>query len=220
MTSKSVQMDQRLHDYLLQASLREPPLWRQLREETAALPMARMQIAPEQGQFMTLLARLLGVRQAVEVGVFTGYSSLCIAAALPEDGCLVACDTSEEWTAIARRYWRAASVEQKIDLRLAPALQTLDELLDGGQAGAFDLAFIDADKANYDAYYERALSLLRTGGVVLIDNVLWSGQVADPAVQDEDTVAIRTLNAKIHNDPRVELSMLPIADGLTLACKR
>ncbi len=220
MTSKSVQMDQRLHDYLLQVSLREPSLWRQLREETAALPMARMQIAPEQGQFMALLTRLLGVRQALEVGVFTGYSSLCVAAALPEDGRLVACDTSEEWTAIARRYWRAARVEQKIDLRLAPALQTLDELLARGRAGAFDLVFIDADKANYDAYYERSLALLRAGGVVLIDNVLWSGQVADPAVQDPDTIAIRALNAKIHDDGRVELSMLPVADGLTLARKR
>ncbi len=220
MTSKSVQMDQRLHDYLLRVSLREPPLWRQLREETAALPMARMQIAPEQGQFMALLTRLLGVRHALEVGVFTGYSSLCLSAALPEDGHLVACDISEEWTAIARRYWRAAGVEQKIDLRLAPALQTLDELLAKGRSRAFDLAFIDADKGNYDAYYERSLALLRAGGVILIDNVLWSGQVADPAAQDQDTVAIRALNAKIHDDPRVELSMLPLADGLTLARKR
>lgn len=220
MTNKSIRMDDALHDYLLRVSLREPPLWAQLREETARQPMARMQIAPEQGQFMSLLTRLLGVRRALEVGVFTGYSSLCLAAAMPEDGRLLACDTSEEWTAIARRYWQAAGLEARIELRLAPALDTMDALLAQGQAGTFDLVFIDADKENYDGYYERALALLRVGGVVLIDNVLWSGQVADAAVQDDDTRAIRALNAKIHADQRVEISLLPLADGLTLARKR
>lgn len=220
MTGKTIRMDDRLYEYLLQVSLREPPLWARLREETAQLPMARMQIAPEQGQFMALLTRLLGVRRALEVGVFTGYSSLCVADAMAADGRLIACDTSEEWTAVARRYWAEAGVADRIDLRLAPALQTMDELLQQGEAGRFDLVFIDADKTNYDGYYERALQLLRTGGVVVLDNVLWSGQVADEAVQDEDTRALRSLNKKIHGDDRVDLSMLPMADGITLARKR
>lgn len=220
MTGKTIRMDDRLYEYLLQVSLREPPLWARLREETAQLPMARMQIAPEQGQFMALLTRLLGVRRALEVGVFTGYSSLCVADAMAADGRLIACDTSEEWTAVARRYWAEAGVADRIDLRLAPALQTMDELLQQGEAGRFDLVFIDADKTNYDGYYERALQLLRTGGVVVLDNVLWSGQVADEAVQDDDTMALRRLNEKIHTDERVDLSMLPMADGITLARKR
>lgn len=220
MTGKTIRMDDRLYEYLLQVSLREPPLWARLREETAQLPMARMQIAPEQGQFMALLTRLLGVRRALEVGVFTGYSSLCVADAMAADGRLIACDTSEEWTAVARRYWAEAGVADRIDLRLAPALQTMDELLQQGEAGRFDLVFIDADKTNYDGYYERALQLLRSGGVVVLDNVLWSGQVADEAVQDDDTMALRRLNEKIHTDERVDLSMLPMADGITLARKR
>lgn len=220
MTGKTIRMDDRLYEYLSQVSLREPPLWARLREETAQLPMARMQIAPEQGQFMALLTRLLGVRRALEVGVFTGYSSLCVADAMAADGRLIACDTSEEWTAVARRYWAEAGVADRIDLRLAPALQTMDELLQQGEAGRFDLVFIDADKTNYDGYYERALQLLRTGGVVVLDNVLWSGQVADEAVQDDDTMALRRLNEKIHTDERIDLSMLPMADGITLARKR
>lgn len=220
MTGKTIRMDDRLYEYLLQVSLREPPLWARLREETAQLPMARMQIAPEQGQFMALLTRLLGVRRALEVGVFTGYSSLCVADAMAADGRLIACDTSEEWTAVARRYWAEAGVADRIDLRLAPALQTMDELLQQGEAGRFDLVFIDADKTNYDGYYERALQLLRSGGVVVLDNVLWSGQVADEAVQDDDTMALRRLNEKIHTDERIDLSMLPMADGITLARKR
>lgn len=220
MTAKTIRMDDALYEYLLRVSLREPPLWKQLREETAQLPMARMQIAPEQGQFMALLARLLGVRQGLEVGVFTGYSSLCVAAAMPEGGQLIACDTSEEWTAIARRYWEAAGVAGRVDLRLAPALQTLDDLLADGQGGRFDWMFIDADKTNYDHYYERGLELLRPGGVVLFDNVLWSGQVADEQVQDEDTRALRALNAKLGTDMRVDIAMLPVADGLTIARKR
>lgn len=220
MTAKTIRMDDALYEYLLRVSLREPPLWKRLREETAQLPMARMQIAPEQGQFMALLARLLGVRQGLEVGVFTGYSSLCVAAAMPQGGRLIACDTSEEWTAIARRYWEAAGVAARIDLRLAPALQTLDDLLADGQGGQFDWMFIDADKTNYDHYYERGLELLRPGGVMLFDNVLWSGQVADEQVQDEDTRALRALNAKLGTDMRVDIAMLPVADGLTIARKR
>lgn len=220
MSGKSIRMDDALHDYLLHVSLREPPLWARLREETAQLSMARMQIAPEQGQFMALLTRLLNVRRALEVGVFTGYSSLCVAAAMAPDGQLIACDTSAEWTSVARRYWAEAGLADRIDLRLGPALETMDQMLQQGQAEQFDLVFIDADKTNYDAYYERALQLLRAGGVVLLDNVLWSGQVADANVQDEDTQALRKLNQKIHADERVDVSMLPMADGITLARKR
>jgi len=220
MTAKNVVMDPSLQAYLQSVSLREPPLLAHLREETAALPNARMQVAPEQGQFMALLVELTGARRCLEIGVFTGYSALWVASALPPDGRLVACDVSAEWTAVARRYWEAAGVRERIDLRLAPALETLDGLLAAGAAGSFDLAFIDADKANYDAYYEACLELLRGGGLMLIDNVLWSGRVADPAVEDEDTAAIRALNGKIHTDQRVSISMLPVADGLTLALKR
>jgi caffeoyl-CoA O-methyltransferase len=179
-----------------------------------------MQISPEQGQFMALLARLTGARRCLEVGVFTGYSSLVTALALPVDGSIVACDVSEEWTAVARRYWREAGVAHKIELRLAPATETLDELLAQGQAGTFDFAFIDADKTNYLAYYERTLSLLRTGGLVLVDNTLWSGRVADPEVADADTVSLRHFNEVLHRDERVDLSLLPLGDGLTLARKR
>ena len=180
MSNRSIPLTDSLYDYLLSISLRESPLLLQLREETAALPTRSMQIAPEQGQFMGLLLRLMGARLCLEVGVYTGYSSLAAALALPDDGRIVACDVSEEWTSIARRYWRAAGVEHKIDLRLAPAVQTLDSLVAAGQAGRYDVAFIDADKASYLAYYERALLLLRTGGLILVDNTLWSGRVADP----------------------------------------
>jgi predicted O-methyltransferase YrrM len=220
MTNKSLQMTDALYEYLLSVSVREHPLLRQLREETAGHPRAAMQISPEQGQFMGLLVRLMGAKRTLEVGVFTGYSSLCVALALPPDGRVVACDVSEEWTSIARRYWQEAGVGQKVDLRLAPALQTLDDLLSHGQGGRFDFAFIDADKGNYDAYYERALELLRPGGLVALDNVLWSGKVADPSVQDGDTAALRALNEKISRDDRVLASLLPIADGLTLALKK
>lgn len=220
MTGKTIQMDDALYEYLLRVSLREPPLWSQLRQETEKLPMARMQISPDQGQFLALLTRLLGVRRALEIGVFTGYSSLCIATAMGAGGRLIACDTNAEWTAIAQRYWQAAGVQSNIDLRLAPALQTLDRLLDEGREEQFDLMFIDADKTNYDGYYERGLRLLRAGGLMVIDNVLWSGKVADPSDQDEDTCALRALNSKIHGDQRVDLSMVPVADGLTLVRKR
>lgn len=220
MSRRTLTLDERLYGYLLDASLREPEVLRRLREETASHPRAEMQIAPEQGQFMALLVRLMGVRQILEVGVFTGYSSLAMALALPAEGCLVACDISEEFTGVARRYWRKARVESKIELHLAPAVETLDALLAAGEAGRFDLAFLDADKGSYDAYYERALRLLRPGGLVVIDNVLQEGQVADPAVETPDVVAIRHLNRKLLKDERIDLSMLPIADGLTLARKR
>jgi len=220
MSRRSISLTDSLYEYLLAVSLREPPLLLELREETAALRSAGLQIAPEQGQFMALLVRLIGARRCLEMGVFTGYSSLAVALALPEDGQLLACDVSEQWTAVARKYWRAAGVEHKIDLRLAPALETLDGLLAGGQAATFDLAFIDADKSNYPGYYERALALLRPGGVVLVDNTLWNGRVIDPEVADEDTVAIRHFNKALHADERVDLSLLPVGDGLTLARKR
>jgi predicted O-methyltransferase YrrM len=220
MSSQTINLDSRLHDYLLATSVREPEILQKLRQETASHPEAIMQISPEQGQFMRLLVQLMGAKKTLEVGVFTGYSSLSVALALPADGQIIACDVSEEFTAIARRYWQQAGVADKIDLRLAPALETLDALLADGQAGTFDFAFIDADKENYDGYYERSLQLVRPGGLITIDNVLWSGQVADPQFQDKSTQAIRALNKKLHNDQRVTLSLVPIGDGLTLALKR
>jgi predicted O-methyltransferase YrrM len=220
MSSQTINLDSRLHDYLLATSVREPEILQKLRQETASHPEAIMQISPEQGQFMRLLVQLMGAKKTLEVGVFTGYSSLSVALALPADGQIIACDVSEEFTAIARRYWQQAGVADKIDLRLAPALETLDALLADGQAGTFDFAFIDADKENYDGYYERSLQLVRPGGLITIDNVLWSGQVADPQFQDKSTQAIRALNNKLHDDQRVTLSLVPIGDGLTLALKR
>jgi predicted O-methyltransferase YrrM len=220
MSKKSLGLDNQLYDYLLSVSLREPDILRQLREETTRHPAAIMQIAPEQGQFMALLVQLLGATKTLDIGVFTGYSSLSVALALPPNGKIIACDVSEDDTAIARRYWQAAGVADKIDLRLAPALDTLDELLASGQAGTFDFAFIDADKRNYDAYYERSLQLIRPGGLIAIDNVLWAGRVADPQEQDNQTNTIRAFNEKLHHDERVTLSLVPIADGLTLALKR
>ena len=184
------------------------------------MEQANMQVGPEQGQFMALLVELMGARNALEVGTFTGYSALAVALALPEDGRLVACDVSEEWTAIGRRYWEEAGVAHKIDLRLAPAVETLDALLAEGRAGTFDFVFIDADKEGYDAYYERALELTRAGGLVVLDNTLWRGDVADPTISDVDTDAIRAINAKLAVDERVTLSLLPVGDGLTLARKR
>lgn len=220
MSNRTIVVTDTLYEYLLAASLRETDLQRRLREETAANPSARMQIAPEQGQFMGLIARMIGARRCLEVGVFTGYSSLAVALALPDDGRIVACDVSEEWTAVARRYWQAAGVAHKVELRLAPAIETLDALIAAGEAGAYDLAFIDADKTNYLAYYERVLMLLRPGGMVMTDNTLWSGRVADPEVGDADTVALRHYNEHLHRDERVDLSLVPIGDGLTLARKR
>jgi predicted O-methyltransferase YrrM len=218
--ARNVGLSDNVYKYLVDHSVREHPVLAALRAETAKLPHAGMQIGPDQGQFMALLARLIGARRCIEVGVFTGYSSLAVALALPPDGLIVACDVSEEWTAIARRYWERGGVAHKIDLHIAPATSTLDALLLQGQAGTFDLAFIDADKTNYLAYYERALQLLRPGGLVLIDNTLWSGRVADPAVNDPDTVALREFNTALLRDERVDLSLLPVGDGLTLALKR
>lgn len=213
-------MTDTLYDYILSTSLREPEALKQLRAETAQHTHSTMQIAPEQGQFMALLVELTGAKKILEIGVFTGYSSTCLALALPAEGRITACDISEEFTNVARRYWIQANVADKIDLRLGPALETLNSLIAAGHAGSYDMAFIDADKANYDSYYEQSLALLRTGGLLVIDNVLWNGRVVDPSIQDADTVAIRDLNQKIHADPRVTISLLPIADGLTLALKR
>jgi predicted O-methyltransferase YrrM len=218
--SRLFSFDERSYRYLLNVGVREPEVAARLRAETQKLPMAMMQISPDQGQFMQLLVQLVGARKTLEVGVFTGYSSLWVAWGLPKEGRIVACDVSEEYTSVARRYWQEAGVDNQIDLRLAPALKTLDELLAAGEEGTFDFAFIDADKANYDNYYERSLKLLRVGGLIAIDNTIWSGRVADESVADEDTVAIRALNKKLHGDERVTLSMLTVGDGLTLALKR
>ena len=220
MANRSLQMTDGLYDYLLQNSLREPALLAELRAETAKLPMSGMQIGPEQGQFMGLLVELIGARRTLEIGTFTGYSALCVALALPPEGRVTACDISEDYTALARRYWAKADVAGKIELHLAPAVETLDGLIAGGQAGTYDFAFIDADKTGYDAYYERCLVLLRAGGLMAVDNVLWGGDVADPAKTDADTIAIRGLNAKIRDDQRVTASLIPLGDGLTLARKR
>lgn len=209
-----------LYDYLLDVSLREPEVMRRLRDETGALENARMQISPEQGQFMALLVELLGVRSSIEIGTFTGYSALAVALAMPEAGRIVACDISEEWTSIGRRYWEEAGVSHKIDLRIGPAAETLAGLVADGRAGDFDFAFIDADKAGQDTYYDRCLELLRPGGLVAVDNTLWSGKVADPAVSDALTEAIRVFNQKVVSDERVSMSLVPIGDGLTLARKR
>ncbi|MBX3172225.1 MAG: class I SAM-dependent methyltransferase [Candidatus Eremiobacteraeota bacterium] len=212
---KALTLDDRLIDYLHSVSLREPEVLRQLRAETAAHPRSQMQIAPEQGQFMALLVELLGARRILEIGCFTGYSSLAMSLALPADGYIDTCDVDEETTAIARHYWQAAGQQDKITLHLGPALDTLKEL-----PGPYDLVFLDADKVNYDAYLEASYKRLRAGGLILIDNVLWSGAVADESVRDPDTEALRALNRKLQADSRFTISMLPLADGLTLARKR
>ncbi len=209
-----------LHDYILDNSLKELPILAELRQETEHHKQARMQISPDQGQLIALLIRLMSARRVLEIGVFTGYSSLTIALALPIDGVLVACDISEEYTAIAKRYWRQAGVQDKIDLRIAPALQTLDSLLESGQAETFDFAFVDADKANYSNYYDRALKLLRPGGLMAIDNVLWSGRVADMQSTDKIVQTMRIFNEKVAQDDRVQVSLLPLGDGITLALKK
>jgi predicted O-methyltransferase YrrM len=220
MPKRNIELTQTLDDYIVGVSLRESDVQRRLREETARLPMAGMQIAPDQGQLMALLARLVGARRCLEIGTFTGYSALAVALALPADGRIIACDVNPETTAVARRYWREAGVADKIELKLAPALATLDALLAERQEGRFDFAFIDADKENYDGYYERLLRLLRPGGLIVIDNVLWSGAVADQRAKDPETTALRALNQKLHQDERVDLALLPLADGITLARKR
>jgi len=220
MSNNTLNLTPELYQYLLATSGREHSLLAELRAETAKDSMARMQIAPEQGQFMQLLVRLMNAKNIVEVGTFTGYSALAMAMVMPAEGRMVCCDVDKHWTDIAQRYWQQAGVAQKISLRLSPAVDTLTELLKQGEARQFDLAFIDADKVNYDNYYELCLRLLRPNGLMLIDNTLWSGQVIDPTDQDVDTRAIRCLNQKLQSDPRIHLSHLPIADGLTLCLKR
>lgn len=219
MANRSIQITDRLYDYMIANSVREAPILAELRAETAGMPHAMMQIGPEQGQFMALLVRLMGARNIVEVGTFTGYSSLAMALAA-KDARITCCDISEEYTAVARRYWARAGVADRIDLRLGPAAKTLEGMLADGARGKVDFAFIDADKTNYARYYELILEMLRPGGLVAIDNVLWGGEVADPAVNDQDTVAIRGVNKKVLADERVDLSLVPIGDGLTLARKR
>lgn len=219
MSRRSLQIDDVLYRYLIDHSIREHPAQAALRAATASHPHAGMQISPEQGQFMALLVKLLGVRNAIEIGVFTGYSALTVALALPDDGRLLACDISDEYTRVGRPFWQDAGVAHKIELKLAPAIETLDAQLAAGNAGRFDFAFIDADKTGYDAYVERCLLLLRQGGLIAIDNTLWGGSVAQPA-SDADTLALQQLNAKLYHDERIDLSLLPIGDGLTLARKR
>ncbi|AZC32747.1 class I SAM-dependent methyltransferase [Pseudomonas chlororaphis] len=220
MTARTLNLDDALYHYLLDVSLRETPLLRRLRDETQALPMARWQVAPEQGQFLALLIKLIGARRVLEVGTFTGYSALSIAAALPEDGQLICCDIPGDYNATARRYWQEAGVAGRIELRLAPALETLASIEREEGEDGFDLVFIDADKANYPAYLESALRLLRVGGLAVFDNTLWSGRVLEENPQSEDTRAIQALNRALKDDPRVDLSLLPLGDGLTLCRKR
>lgn len=220
MSRRSTPLTDPLYDYLLEASLREPDILRRLREETAGLEKAHMQISPEQGQFMGLLVELIGAGRILEVGTFTGYSALAMTLAMPSGGTLLACDIDETWTAVARRYWAEAGVGERIELRLAPAEETLAALLDEGAAETFDLAFLDADKRGLDGYYERALELVRPGGVIAVDNTLWHGKVADPDETDAATEAIRAFNVKVRDDVRVSLSLVPIGDGVTLARKR
>lgn len=220
MSSETINLTPALYSYLQKVSLRESLSLKKLRDYTHQLSSARMQISPEQGQLMALLIQLLGAKKTLDIGVFTGYSALVVALALPKEGKVIACDISEESTNIAKQFWEMAGVTHKIDLKIAPALTTLQTLLDTGEAGSFDFAFIDADKRNYAAYYEKSLALIRSGGLIAIDNVLWSGRVADLHDNAEDTKSIRALNEMLHQDERIDLSMIPIGDGLTLARKR
>lgn len=219
MNSKTLDVNEKLYQYILNISLKEHPVLAELREITAQHSAAVMQIAPEQGQFMAWLVQLMGAKKTLDIGVFTGYSALVIALVLPKDGKVIACDRDPRVTDIAQTYWQKAEVADKIDLQLAPALETLDALIANGEAGTFDFSFIDADKRNYIHYFEKSLTLLRTGGVIAIDNVLWSGRVADPDDDDKRTESIRAFNQSLYEDPRIALSVLAIADGLTLARK-
>jgi predicted O-methyltransferase YrrM len=220
MTRRTNYLGDELYRYLVDVSVREPDVLRRLREETAALPNANMQIGPEQGQFMALLVELIGAQHTLEIGTFTGYSALAVAMALPFDGRVIACDLSEEWTSVGRPFWEEAGQAHKIEVRLGPALDTLDGLIAEGKEGYYDFAFIDADKTAYPAYFERCLQLVRRGGLIAIDNTLWEGKVVDAEVMDDDTEAIRSFNAALREDHRVSLSLVPIGDGLTLAKKR
>jgi len=220
MSSDTTRLSDRLYEYMLSVSLREPECLARLREETAAFELARMQVSPEQGQFMAILTKLIGASNVLEIGVFTGYSSMCVALALPQNGRIVACDINESWTSIARRHWREARIDHKIDLRLAPAIDTLAALIAGGESETFDMVFIDADKENYLAYYESSLNLVKRGGLILVDNVLWHGRVVDREDNERSVVAIRNLNETIRADDRVDISLVPIGDGVTLVRKR
>ena len=220
MSSRSHAIEETIYDYMIATSVREPETLAELREETLKLPNHNMQISPEHGQFMGLLVRSLGVKKALEVGTYTGYSSIAVAMALPPDGKMVCCDISKEYTDVARRYWKKMGLESKIELRLGPGIEGLDALIKEGATGTFDFAFIDADKNNYDAYYERSLTLLRKGGMILIDNVFQGGKVADPKATSANVDAVKALNKKIHKDDRVYMSMLPIGDGVTIALKK
>ena len=221
MSNQSICLSDRLYQYLIANSVREADILTKLREETAQHPLVNMQVSPEQGQLMGLLVQSIGAKKCLEVGVFTGYSSLVVALNLPDDGRLIACDISDEFTSIARRYWQEAGVSEKISLHIAPALETLDRLLANGESDTFDFAFIDADKNNYAAYYDRCFKLVRQGGLILVDNVLWYGRVADPAMDaDPRTQAIKQINQQIYHDDRVQISLIPIGDGLTIARKK
>ena len=219
MSTHSISVDERLRNYMLDVSLREHPELRALRDETAKHEMARMQVSPEQGQLMQMLIRMLGAKTCIEVGTFTGYSALAVALALPDDGKLVACDISEEYTKIGVPFWERAGVSDKIDLRIAPASETLDKMIAAGETGSYDFAFIDADKPGYPDYFERCLTLMRIGGVIAVDNIFMGGGVADPEAESDNVVAMRNFNALIKEDSRVEISLIPIGDGLTLARK-
>ena len=219
MSNRTLAIDDRIYDYLISVSLRESSLLRQLREETAGIEYSEMQIAPEQGQFMALLVRLIGARQALEVGTFTGYSAICIAGALADGGELICCDDSEEWTAMATKYWHEAGLDDRISLKLADAADTLQALIAAGRGGTFDFIFIDADKQNYSLYYELCYALLRPGGLIAVDNTLWDGDVADPGNTEPTTRAIRRFNDELKQDDRVAISLVPIGDGLTLVHK-
>lgn len=220
MSNKTIGLSDELAAYVVRVGAREPEVLARLREETASIPQHGMQISPEEGAFLAMLAELTGARRCIEVGTFTGYSSTAVARVLPEDGRLVCCDVSEEWTSVARRYWEEAGVADKIDLHIAPATETLDRLLADGEEATYDFAFVDADKSGYDGYYERLLRLVRPGGLIAIDNTLWHGAVLDEASDDEDTRAIQALNVKLATDERVSLCLLPVADGVTLARRR
>ncbi|HEX5353432.1 MAG TPA: class I SAM-dependent methyltransferase [Rhodanobacteraceae bacterium] len=219
MSRRTINLDDTLYQYLLDHSLREHPEQTALREATRSHPRGGMQISPEQGQFMSLLIKLIGARRTIEIGTFTGYSALTVALALPNDGKILACDISDEYTSVGKPYWQRAGVADRIELVIAPAVQTLDARIEAGEADHYDFAFIDADKAGYDGYYERCLQLVRADGLIAFDNTLWGGDVAKPA-HDDDTRALQALNDKLHRDDRIDMALLPIGDGLTLARRR
>ena len=219
MSSETIILDSQLRNYLLNVSVREPEVLRALRKETGNLEYSQMQISPEQGSFMAFLVGLINSKNTLDIGVFTGYSALIVALSLPKDGCVTACDINTDWTDIAKKYWKLANVENKIDLRIAPALEPLDRLISDGWQDRYDFSFIDADKINYQHYYEKSLVLIRPGGLIAIDNVLWSGKVLDDKNEDPDTKAIREFNNKLYHDKRVSISMIPIGDGITLVRK-